>query len=156
MYHGGWCITCWTWSWISSVWWLYQSISKHLILSYENFVSNWTLLLSNREQGISSGMGRILETDHRPLEAILRHTSKPPRLIERWVLRIQILVFKAIYRPAKINVAPKQQCFRRNEKPFERIWSILKRTNFNWRPHSKRMPFSYTTTAERMNTRSSA
>lgn len=46
-----------------------------------------------------------LETDHRPLTAILKSSSHPPGRIERWVLRMQPYKFRVIYKPGKHNVA---------------------------------------------------
>lgn len=46
-----------------------------------------------------------LETDHRPLTAILKSSSHPPGRIERWVLRMQPYKFRVIYKPGKQNVA---------------------------------------------------
>lgn len=37
------------------------------------------------------GLNFELVTDHKPLEAIFKPTSKPPARIERWVLRLQAL-----------------------------------------------------------------
>ena len=52
-----------------------------------------------------AGLNFELETDHKPLEAIFKPTSKPPARIERWVLRLQAFKFKVIYRKGKSNIA---------------------------------------------------
>lgn len=44
-------------------------------------------------------------TDHKPLEAIFKPTSKPPARIERWLLRIQAFKFKVIYKAGKDNIS---------------------------------------------------
>ncbi|XP_055604348.1 uncharacterized protein K02A2.6-like [Uranotaenia lowii] len=46
-----------------------------------------------------------LETDHRPLTAIFKPTSRPPGRIERWVLRLQSFRFRVLYKPGKQNIA---------------------------------------------------
>ncbi|XP_055916795.1 uncharacterized protein K02A2.6-like [Eupeodes corollae] len=46
-----------------------------------------------------------LVTDHKPLEAIFKPTSRPPARIERWVLRLQAFRFKVVYQPGKLNIA---------------------------------------------------
>lgn len=46
-----------------------------------------------------------LETDHRPLEAIFKPTSKPCARVERWVLRLQSFRFRVVYRKGSGNVA---------------------------------------------------
>ena len=46
-----------------------------------------------------------LKTDHKPLECIFGKTSKPSARIERWVLRLQCINFKVVYRPGKTNIA---------------------------------------------------
>ena len=45
-----------------------------------------------------------LETDHKPLERIYSHTSKPCAQIERWVLWLQGYDFKVVYQPGKTNI----------------------------------------------------
>lgn len=52
-----------------------------------------------------AGLEFELETDHKPLEAIFKPSSKPPARIERWLLRLQSFKFKVIYRPGKFNIA---------------------------------------------------
>ncbi|XP_055615315.1 uncharacterized protein K02A2.6-like [Toxorhynchites rutilus septentrionalis] len=46
-----------------------------------------------------------LETDHKPLEAIFKPTSRPCSRIERWVLRLQSFSFVVKYRKGINNVA---------------------------------------------------
>jgi transposase InsO family protein len=46
-----------------------------------------------------------LETDHKPLEAIFKATSRPCPRIARWVLRLQSFKFKVVYRSGKANIA---------------------------------------------------
>ncbi|XP_062698772.1 uncharacterized protein K02A2.6-like isoform X1 [Aedes albopictus] len=46
-----------------------------------------------------------LETDHKPLEAIFKPTSRPCSRIERWVLRLQSFSFVVKYRSGTGNVA---------------------------------------------------
>lgn len=52
-------------------------------------------------------IGRVfeLETDHKPLEAIFKPTSKPCARIERWVLRLQAFEYTVVYRKGKSNIA---------------------------------------------------
>lgn len=52
-----------------------------------------------------SGLEFELVTDHKPLEAIFKPSSKPPARIERWVLRLQSFKFKVIYQSGKSNIA---------------------------------------------------
>lgn len=52
-----------------------------------------------------AGLCFELVTDHKPLEAIFKPSSKPPARIERWVLRLQAFKFKIIYQPGKHNIA---------------------------------------------------
>jgi len=51
------------------------------------------------------GMQFELESDHKPLECIYGHKSKPSTRIERWVLRLQGYNFKVVYRPGKTIIA---------------------------------------------------
>lgn len=44
-----------------------------------------------------AGIQFELETDHKPLEAIFKPTSKPPARVERWVLRLRSFNCKIIY-----------------------------------------------------------
>ncbi|XP_058828130.1 uncharacterized protein K02A2.6-like [Topomyia yanbarensis] len=46
-----------------------------------------------------------LETDHKPLEAIFKPTSRPCPRIERWVLRLQSFTFTVKYRRGDNNIA---------------------------------------------------
>lgn len=46
-----------------------------------------------------------LETDHKPLEAIFKPTSRPCPRIERWVLRLQSFTFVVKYRKGNSNIA---------------------------------------------------
>ncbi|XP_055604269.1 uncharacterized protein K02A2.6-like [Uranotaenia lowii] len=46
-----------------------------------------------------------LETDHKPLEAIFRPTSRPCARVERWVLRLQSFSFIVKYRQGSSNIA---------------------------------------------------
>ncbi|XP_062559853.1 uncharacterized protein K02A2.6-like [Armigeres subalbatus] len=46
-----------------------------------------------------------LETDHKPLEAIFKPTSRPCSRIERWVLRLQSFSFTVKYRKGSSNIA---------------------------------------------------
>ncbi|KAL7301787.1 hypothetical protein TKK_0005775 [Trichogramma kaykai] len=68
-----------------------------------------------------AGLRFELETDHKPLEAIFRPTSKPPARIERWLLRLQAFDFKVIYRPGKCNIADplSRLCKIQEEKSFD-------------------------------------
>nr|DAA65004.1 TPA_exp: gag-pol protein [Drosophila sechellia] len=52
-----------------------------------------------------AGLEFELVTDHKPLEAIFKPTSKPPARIERWLLRIQAFKFKVIYKAGKENIS---------------------------------------------------
>ncbi|KAG5897166.1 hypothetical protein JTB14_020895 [Gonioctena quinquepunctata] len=52
-----------------------------------------------------TGLEFELVTDHKPLEAIFKPTSRPPARIERWVLRLQAFKFKVIYQRGKSNIA---------------------------------------------------
>lgn len=52
-----------------------------------------------------TGLEFELVTDHKPLEAIFKPTSRPPARIERWVLRLQSFKFKVIYETGKSNIA---------------------------------------------------
>lgn len=44
-------------------------------------------------------------TDHKPLEAIFKPTSKPSATIERWLLRLQAFRFNIKYKSEKSNIA---------------------------------------------------
>ena len=46
-----------------------------------------------------------LVTDHKPLEAIFKPTSRPCAIVERWVLRLQSYNFKVRYIQGKNNIA---------------------------------------------------
>ena len=52
-----------------------------------------------------SGQSFELEMDHRPLQRIYSHMSKPRAQIERCMLCLQGYDFKVVYHPGKINVA---------------------------------------------------
>ncbi|XP_043063219.1 uncharacterized protein K02A2.6-like [Drosophila yakuba] len=52
-----------------------------------------------------AGLHFELVTDHKPLEAIFKPTSKPPARIERWLLRLQSYRFKVIYKTGKENIS---------------------------------------------------
>lgn len=52
-----------------------------------------------------TGLEFELVTDHKPLEAIFKPTSRLPARIERWVLRLQSFHFKVIFQPGKLNIA---------------------------------------------------
>ncbi|XP_044753909.1 uncharacterized protein K02A2.6-like [Coccinella septempunctata] len=52
-----------------------------------------------------AGLEFELVTDHKPLEAIFKPSSKPPARIERWVLRLQAYKFRVIYQSGKLNIA---------------------------------------------------
>ncbi|KAG5863498.1 hypothetical protein JTB14_025531 [Gonioctena quinquepunctata] len=52
-----------------------------------------------------TGLEFELVTDHKPLEAIFKPTSRPPARIERWVLQLQAFKFKVIYQRGKSNIA---------------------------------------------------
>lgn len=52
-----------------------------------------------------AGLKFELVTDHKPLEAIFKPTSKPPARIERWLLRQQSYNFKVIYKSGKENIS---------------------------------------------------
>jgi len=51
------------------------------------------------------GLEFDLVTDHKPLEAIFKPTSRPPARIERWLLRLQSYRFRVVYKPGKENIA---------------------------------------------------
>ena len=81
-----------------------------------------------------AGLTFELVTDHKPLEAIFKPTSKPPARIERWVLRLQSFNFQVIYQPGKLNIADSVSrfCQLTNEKSFDKegerhIFTILER-----------------------------
>ena len=48
-----------------------------------------------------SGRSFELETDHKPLERIYSHTSKPCVQVERWVLQLKGYNFKGVYQLGK-------------------------------------------------------
>ncbi|XP_043862583.1 uncharacterized protein LOC122756552 [Drosophila santomea] len=52
-----------------------------------------------------AGLHFELVTDHKPLEAIFKPTSKPPARIERWLLRLQAYTFTVIYKSGKENIS---------------------------------------------------
>ncbi|XP_039150808.1 uncharacterized protein K02A2.6-like isoform X3 [Drosophila simulans] len=52
-----------------------------------------------------AGLHFELVTDHKPLEAIFKPTSKPPARIERWLLRLQAYTFTVIYKSGKDNIS---------------------------------------------------
>ncbi|KAL7726148.1 hypothetical protein ACLKA6_002618 [Drosophila palustris] len=52
-----------------------------------------------------AGLQFELVTDHKPLEAIFKPTSKPPARIERWLLRLQSYNFTVIYKAGKENIS---------------------------------------------------
>nr|CAH7744111.1 unnamed protein product [Callosobruchus chinensis] len=68
-----------------------------------------------------AGLEFELVTDHKPLEAIFKPTSKPPARIERWLLRLQAFRFKVVYKPGKFNIADSlsRLCKLQDEKPFD-------------------------------------
>lgn len=68
-----------------------------------------------------SGLEFELETDHKPLEAIFKPTSKPPARIERWLLRLQAFKFKVVYKPGKLNIAD----------PLSRLCTFEKENSFD-------------------------
>lgn len=53
----------------------------------------------------SAGIEFELVTDHKPLEAIFKPTSKPPARIERWLLRLQSFKFRVKYKSGKSHIA---------------------------------------------------
>lgn len=67
------------------------------------------------------GLEFELVTDHKPLEAIFKPTSKPPARIERWLLRLQAFKFKVIFQPGKLNIADSvsRLCKLQDEKSFD-------------------------------------
>nr|CAH7737392.1 unnamed protein product [Callosobruchus chinensis] len=69
-----------------------------------------------------AGLEFELVTDHKPLEAIFKPTSRPPARIERWVLRLQAFKFKVIYQSGKLNIADSvsRLCLLQNEPSFDR------------------------------------
>jgi len=76
-----------------------------------------------------------LVTDHKPLEAIFKPTSKPSARIERWLLRLQSFRFKVIYKAGKSNIADplsrlcKIECEQTFDEPNEfHIRSIIHHT----------------------------
>lgn len=82
-----------------------------------------------------AGLEFELVTDHKPLEAIFKPTSKPPARIERWLLRLQTFKFKVIYQPGKSNIADSfsRLCKIEKEQSFDsetelHICSILEKT----------------------------
>ncbi|KAL7296748.1 hypothetical protein TKK_0010158 [Trichogramma kaykai] len=68
-----------------------------------------------------AGLEFELETDHKPLEAIFKPSSKPPVRIERWLLRLQAFRFKVIYKQGKLNIADQfsRLCKIENEPSFD-------------------------------------
>uniref|UniRef100_A0ABD2W3B8 RNA-directed DNA polymerase n=1 Tax=Trichogramma kaykai TaxID=54128 RepID=A0ABD2W3B8_9HYME len=68
-----------------------------------------------------AGLEFELETDHKPLEAIFKPSSKPPACIERWLLRLQALRFKVIYKQGKLNIPD----------PFSRLCKIQNEPSFD-------------------------
>nr|XP_043068709.1 uncharacterized protein K02A2.6-like [Drosophila bipectinata] len=52
-----------------------------------------------------AGLHFELVTDHKPLEAIFKPTSRPPARIERWLLRLQSFDFKVVYKAGKENIS---------------------------------------------------
>lgn len=68
-----------------------------------------------------AGLEFELETDHKPLEAIFKPSSKPPARIERWLLRLQSFKFKVIYKPGKFNIAD----------PLSRLCKVEKENSFD-------------------------
>lgn len=52
-----------------------------------------------------AGLHFELVTDHKPLEAIFKPTSKPPARIERWLLRLQAYTFTVIYKSGRDNIS---------------------------------------------------
>ncbi|XP_055842902.1 uncharacterized protein K02A2.6-like [Episyrphus balteatus] len=82
-----------------------------------------------------AGIEFELVTDHKPLEAIFKPTSKPPARIERWVLRLQSFKFKVVYQPGKYNIADSlsRLCKIRVENSFDslcehNIYAIIEST----------------------------
>lgn len=70
-----------------------------------------------------AGLEFELVTDHKPLEAIFKPTSKPPARIERWVLRLQAFKFKVIYQAGKFNIADSvsRLCQLKNSESFDEL-----------------------------------
>ena len=68
-----------------------------------------------------AGLKFELETDHKPLEAIFKPSSKPPARIERWLLRLQAFDFEVVYKAGKSNIADQlsRLCKLQNEKSFD-------------------------------------
>lgn len=68
-----------------------------------------------------AGIEFELETDHKPLEAIFKPTSKPPARIERWLLRLQAFKYKVVYKPGKLNIADSlsRLCRIQEERSFD-------------------------------------
>lgn len=68
-----------------------------------------------------AGLKFELETDHKPLEAIFKPSSKPPARIERWLLRLQAFDFEVVYKAGKSNIADplSRLCKLQNEKSFD-------------------------------------
>lgn len=83
-----------------------------------------------------SGLEFELVTDHKPLEAIFKPSSKPPARIERWVLRLQSFKFKIVYQSGKQNIADSlsRLCQIKNEPPFDKenehhIFTVIERNS---------------------------
>lgn len=83
-----------------------------------------------------AGLEFELVTDHKPLEAIFKPTSKPPARIERWVLRLQSFKFKILYQSGKLNIADSlsRLCQIGNESSFDHeselhVFTILERNS---------------------------
>lgn len=51
------------------------------------------------------GISFVLETDHRPLETLFSHNSRPTARIERWILRLQAFRFTVTYKRGSTNIA---------------------------------------------------
>jgi len=69
-----------------------------------------------------AGLEFELVTDHKPLEAIFKPTSKPPARIERWLLRPQAYRFQVIYKSGKENIADS----------ISRLCDISSTKSFDW------------------------
>lgn len=69
-----------------------------------------------------AGLEFELVTDHKPLEAIFKPTSKPPARIERWLLRLQAFKFKVVYKAGKENIADSLSRLCRVNNPSSFDW----------------------------------
>ncbi|XP_043063170.1 uncharacterized protein LOC122319635, partial [Drosophila yakuba] len=97
-------------------------LSKYQIIIFQskasNTVDNEPLIITFASKALSevekrysqfyyylAGLHFELVTDHKPLEAIFKPTSKPPARIERWLLRLQAYTFTVTYKSGRDNIS---------------------------------------------------